>query len=55
MSLRIDKEAEREREKGDNRIAELQRKHEVQIKRLREEKEIEKEEWMAQNEKRMEE
>lgn len=55
MAQRIEKEADREREKWEAKTQELARKHEVQLRKLKEEKDIEKEEWMNQNEKRMEE
>lgn len=55
MAQRIEKEADREREKWEAKTQELARKHEVQLRKLKEEKDIEKEEWMDQNEKRMEE
>lgn len=55
MALRIEKEAEHEREKWEAKVQELTRKHEIQIKKLKEEKDIEKDEWISQSNKRMEE
>ena len=47
MQTKIDKEVDREKDKVNEKLEEMQRKHEIEMKKLKEELSIQKQEWIV--------